>query len=58
MLDSILRRISDQTESTTTEALRQCSPLNVEDKIELGTGGEMRHVLSANADSDNYFFAN
>ena len=42
MSDSIPRRIPDQTESTTTEALCQCRPLNVADKNELGSGGEMR----------------
>jgi hypothetical protein len=46
VLDSIPRRISDQTESTTTEALRQCGPLNVADENESATGGEMRHYAT------------
>lgn len=46
MSESIPRRIPDQTESTTTEALRQCGPLNVADENELGTGAEMRHYAT------------
>ncbi len=46
MSDSIPRRIPNQTESTTTEDLRRCGPLNVADENELGTGGEMRHYAT------------
>ena len=46
MSDFIPCSIPDQTESTTTEALRRCGPLNVANENELGTGGEMRHYAT------------